>query len=236
MKKSQGFSLVIVLLFALSFVFLSYMLSNDNNTQMNIVTKETKDEIETEFPIDLNVITKEQLLEIDGIGEKIADSIIEYRTKNGKFNNVEELINISGLGEKRIEKLKEYVYVENPVYTEIITTTTVKTTPTEVSKTATTTTKVTTAKVTTTKTTSKATTTTAVKTRTFVNINTASFEEIRDGLLLTDQQAMAIVELRNNIGYFSNPLEILYATKPDSEKEMFSFEDYNKFKDYVLIE
>ena len=49
----------------------------------------------------LNTATKEQLMEIKGIGESFASRIIAFREQNGGFTSVEQLKEISGIGEKR---------------------------------------------------------------------------------------------------------------------------------------
>lgn len=68
------------------------------------------------FSIDINTATKEQLMEIDGIGEKTAEKIISYRTLNNGYKNMDELLNVEGIGEKTLISLKNYLYVKNPVY------------------------------------------------------------------------------------------------------------------------
>lgn len=62
--------------------------------------------------IDLNTATAEQLMQIDGIGEKTAADIIAYRDEHGGFADVEELVNIKGIGEKKLEKWREYLAVQ----------------------------------------------------------------------------------------------------------------------------
>jgi len=61
--------------------------------------------------VNLNSATKEALLDIPGIGEKLAQRILEYKDKNGAFQNEEELRNIKGITAYRFEKLKDSLYV-----------------------------------------------------------------------------------------------------------------------------
>ncbi len=66
--------------------------------------------------VNINNAGADELMQIKGIGEYLAGQIISYREENGGFRNIEELINVSGIGEKIFEEIRDYVYVENPVY------------------------------------------------------------------------------------------------------------------------
>lgn len=59
--------------------------------------------------IRINSATLEQLDTLSGVGPAIAQRIIDYRTKNGGFKNVEELKLVSGIGDKLFEKIKDDV-------------------------------------------------------------------------------------------------------------------------------
>jgi len=56
--------------------------------------------------ISLNQANLQQLQTLNGVGEKKAQTIMEYRQKNGGFKSVDELMNIKGIGPKLFEKNK----------------------------------------------------------------------------------------------------------------------------------
>jgi competence protein ComEA len=61
--------------------------------------------------INLNSATVEQLQSLPGIGPAIAKSIVEHRSKVGKFNRIEEIIKIKRIGEKKFQKIKDRLIV-----------------------------------------------------------------------------------------------------------------------------
>ncbi len=61
--------------------------------------------------VNLNSATAEQLQSLPGIGPAIAKSIIDHRTKAGKFNRIEEIMNVKGIGEKKFQKIKDRLVV-----------------------------------------------------------------------------------------------------------------------------
>jgi competence ComEA-like helix-hairpin-helix protein len=62
--------------------------------------------------IDLNSATLEDLVSIDGIGESIADKILNYRLSVQRFERIEVLLHIKGIGRKTLNKLSKYVCVD----------------------------------------------------------------------------------------------------------------------------
>lgn len=64
----------------------------------------------TDKKVNINTASKEELMKIEGIGEKTAEKIIEYRGKN-KFTDIEELKEVKGIGDKKFERIKEDITV-----------------------------------------------------------------------------------------------------------------------------
>jgi len=60
--------------------------------------------------IDINTCSKEELLALPGIGEVLADRIIDYREKS-KFKSIEDIMNVSGIGKGRFEDIKDLIIV-----------------------------------------------------------------------------------------------------------------------------
>lgn len=83
----------------------------NNDYKVVSSTADNDDGISVSFPLNLNTCTKEELMEIDGIGEVRADAIIAYRDKLGGYSSVEQLKDISGIGDKTFEKIAPYVTV-----------------------------------------------------------------------------------------------------------------------------
>lgn len=61
--------------------------------------------------VNLNSADLEQLQQLDGVGEKKAQKIIDYRTAKGQFQSIEDIKNVSGFGDKTFERLKPQLAV-----------------------------------------------------------------------------------------------------------------------------
>jgi competence protein ComEA len=59
--------------------------------------------------IDLNRADTEQLDTLPGVGPSTAKAILEYRKKNGSFQNVEDLMKVPGIKESRFNAIKDFV-------------------------------------------------------------------------------------------------------------------------------
>ena len=61
--------------------------------------------------VKLNSATVEELMTLPGVGEVLADRIIEYRETYGRFVAAEQLMDVSGIGEQRYADLADLVTV-----------------------------------------------------------------------------------------------------------------------------
>lgn len=64
-------------------------------------------------PLNINTATAEQLAALPGIGPKLAERIIAYRTQKGGFVSVDDLDAVSGIGAHLIDSLRPYIAVSD---------------------------------------------------------------------------------------------------------------------------
>lgn len=61
--------------------------------------------------INVNTATATELEELPGVGEVIAQAILDFRTENGPFTSVDQLLDVSGIGDATLESIRELVTV-----------------------------------------------------------------------------------------------------------------------------
>ena len=61
--------------------------------------------------LDLNTASLSDLTRLPGIGETKAQAILDWREAHGPFRAVEDLLSVDGIGEKTWETLRPYVRV-----------------------------------------------------------------------------------------------------------------------------
>ena len=64
--------------------------------------------------VNINTATQAELESLDGIGPIKAQSIINYRKKNGGFKSVDDLKQVEGIGNATLENLRKNISVSGP--------------------------------------------------------------------------------------------------------------------------
>ncbi|MFQ5328396.1 MAG: ComEA family DNA-binding protein [Thermodesulfobacteriota bacterium] len=61
--------------------------------------------------LDINSATAEELQGVRGVGESLAERIVEYRNEHGPFLTVDDLRQVSGVGEHNFNTLRDQLVV-----------------------------------------------------------------------------------------------------------------------------
>lgn len=72
---------------------------------------ETVPEETVSFPVNINTADADTLTALPGIGRVLAERIVAYRRQNGPFRAVEEIMKVEGIGEKKAEAILDLITV-----------------------------------------------------------------------------------------------------------------------------
>ncbi len=107
--KSQIIIFILGLVFIVSAFAVSFLPNSYENLKINSVETLPQG---VHIPININTADKATLCLLDDIGEKTAQSIIDYREENGGFDTKEEIMQVSGIGEKTFGKIRNYIDIK----------------------------------------------------------------------------------------------------------------------------
>ncbi|WP_294488812.1 ComEA family DNA-binding protein [uncultured Ruminococcus sp.] len=197
-------------------------------------TRSSEETITICFPIDINQVTFDELTAIDGVGESTAGAILGLRDELGRITYMEQLLEISGIGENRLEHLREYLYVAEGDYSPPAEETHAEETPAATAVTDAPQVEIP-AETTVTEITSPETISTAEITvsspeteRQQVDINTADKQELMEKLLIDEELAEMILDVREQLGgRYESYLQLLYVS--GISKEFLS-----ELKEYII--
>ena len=80
------------------------------NSQLSFIgQRPLSEETDSNLVVQINTASLEELKRLPGIGDVIAQRIIEYRKTYGPFQSVEDLINVKGIGTKKLQDIKESI-------------------------------------------------------------------------------------------------------------------------------
>lgn len=78
----------------------------------NLLEAEKDESLFPDTPkVNINTADKEVLAELDGIGDTIAQRIIDYRNENGGFKSTDDLMNVNGIGKQKYELIKDSITI-----------------------------------------------------------------------------------------------------------------------------
>ena len=81
-------------------------------TESAPASAQSASESATIFPLGINTATSEELQQIPDIGPVTAEKIILYREQIGTITDFDDLLPIDGIGQKTVERLAEYCYID----------------------------------------------------------------------------------------------------------------------------
>ena len=120
--KNTGIVLLLLCLLFSAFLGGFFLGRNGNTSQVQISRLPDPTIATTQGPthttgtpsgrICLNTATAAQLETLPGIGQALAQRIIDYREANGPFTTLEQLMLVEGIGEKRFQAIKDYLTLE----------------------------------------------------------------------------------------------------------------------------
>ena len=79
---------------------------NEDEDEENIVSESIQNKI------NINTANESELQYLEGIGEIIAKRITEHREQFGSFTSIEQIMEVEGIGEKVFAGIKNYITVE----------------------------------------------------------------------------------------------------------------------------
>lgn len=65
--------------------------------------------LQADFKVDINEAQFGEIIVLPGVGEKLAQTIVEHRRQTGPFDSVESLTRVPGIGEKKLEAMLPYL-------------------------------------------------------------------------------------------------------------------------------
>ena len=87
------------------------VLSKEEAKTAKTFVNQSENETEKKL-VNINTATKEELMQLSGIGESRALSIIAYREKNGDFKKISDIMKVAGIKGAAFEKIKDYICTE----------------------------------------------------------------------------------------------------------------------------
>ena len=112
--KNGGKALLLLCVISLALVLGMFVGKNlqSGYAMLPVNSADAADHFEAQdYRLDINSATKVQLMELPGIGEQIAERIIDYRMENGPYSATDDLLNVEGIGQKKLLEIEALIRV-----------------------------------------------------------------------------------------------------------------------------
>lgn len=114
-EKQKGYKFLEKVMISLSILLICILIFVDNSNINSKVTVKSNNSFQnTEsvvYKININSANVEELATLSGIGEKKAQSIIDYRNKYGKFKSKKDIKKVKGIGNVIYNNIKNYICI-----------------------------------------------------------------------------------------------------------------------------
>ena len=85
--------------------------ANLNSKSDTMTSSNSSKDNANQAAVNINSASKEDLLKLNGVGDKKADQIINYRQEQGEFKSIDDLKKVQGIGDKIFDSLKDSITV-----------------------------------------------------------------------------------------------------------------------------
>ena len=85
--------------------------ANLNSKSDTMASSNSSKDNANQAAVNINSASKEDLLKLNGVGDKKADQIINYRQEQGEFKSIDDLKKVQGIGDKIFDSLKDSITV-----------------------------------------------------------------------------------------------------------------------------
>ena len=86
--------------------------SSSKKSAGNIDKNAVVSNVDSEGRLNINYATVEELCKLNGIGEKRASDIVDYRETSGGFKKIEDIMKVKGIKQGVFSKIKDYICVD----------------------------------------------------------------------------------------------------------------------------